>query len=331
MCKATTNIKLFIKDTKVGEVGNNSFFGHKIVVEPGNLYVFTTGVMDQQGQRDVYRGGEIIYVNRTNDMLDRRIVVLNENAGRVTVHCNRTIAGVSAASDDSALVTVTMNIITDNPSIVVDRYGNQLPQVDTQVADEIEKGVLNFMRNSLAIWSQPEAKIISTISDNINRSLGPIGLKLLHENTHIVREYPARLKQIHAECRTGDLRLKEEFEMVSSQDRVSRICDRYPHIFESSQQLDVNGEIKVVSTLAAKWLASAYDELGVKRGQPFFDLICSCIHAQIPKNTLNNFVIGMTNGIGLTQYIDEVYDLVEVGGHADTVESSKDVVRNTFA
>jgi len=331
MCNAITNIKLFIKDTKVGQVGYNSFFGRKIVVEPGNFYVFTTGVLDQQGQREVYRGGEIVYVNRTNDMLDRRIVVLNENAGRVTIHCTRTISGVSAANDDNAVVTVTLAIITDDPSMLVDRYANQLPQVDAQVADEIEKSVLHFMRNSLAIWSQPEAKIISIINESINRSLGQLGLMLLHENTHIAREYPARLKQIHAECRAGDLRLKEEFESVPNQERVARMCARYPNIFEASQELDVNGELKIVSTLASKWLAGAYDEFGVKRGQSFFDLVCACIHLQIPKNTLNNFVIEMTNGIGLTQYIDVVYDMVEVGGHADAVESSMDVVRYTFA
>jgi hypothetical protein len=187
------------------------------------------------------------------------------------------------------------------------------------------------MRNSLAIWSQPEAKIISIINESINRSLGQLGLMLLHENTHIAREYPARLKQIHAECRAGDLRLKEEFESVPNQERVARMCARYPNIFEASQELDVNGELKVVSTLASKWLAGAYDEFGVKRGQSFFDLVCACIHLQIPKNTLNNFVIEMTNGIGLTQYIDVVYDMVEVGGHADAVESSMDVVRYTFA
>jgi len=330
MCNASTNIRLFIKDTTVGQVGSKSFFGRKIVVEPGNFYVFTTGVLDQPGQREVYRGGEIVYVNRTNDMLDRRIVVLNENAGRVTIHCNRTIAGVSAVADDNAVVTVTLNILTDDPSMLVDRYANQLPKVDAYVADEIEKSVLHFMRNSLAIWSQPETKIISIINDSINRSLEQLGLVLLHENTHIVREYPARLKQIHAECRAGDLRLKEEFETVPSQERVVRMCASYPNIFGSSQELDASGEMKVVSTLAAKWLAGAYDELGVKRGQSFFDLVCSCIHSQIPKNTLDNFVIRMTNSTGLTQYIEEVYNLVEVGGHADTVESSMDVVRNTF-
>ncbi len=330
MCNAITNIKVFIKDTTVGQASRNSWFGRKIVVEPGNLYVFTTGVLDQQGQREIYRGGEIVYVNKTNDMLDRRIVVLNENAGRVIIHCNRTIVGVSAAADDHALVTVTLNISTNNPSMLVDRYANQLPRVDEQVADEIEKSILHFMRNSLAVWSQPETRIVSIIHDNMNRSLAQLGLALFHESTQIMREYPARLQQIHAECRVGDLRLKEEFEAVPAQERVARMCARYPSIFEASQEIDMNGETTTVSTLANTWLIGAYDEYGMKRGESFFRLICSCINAQISKNVLNNFVIEITNGIGLSQYIDEVYDLVEVGGHADAVESSMDVVRFTF-
>jgi len=191
--------------------------------------------------------------------------------------------------------------------------------------------VLHFMNNSLTIWSQPDAKVISTINDSINRNLNQLGLVLLHDNTHITREYPARLKQIHAECRVGDLRLKEEFDLIPAPERIARICARYPNIFQSTEELDLDGERKVLSTLAAKWLAGTYDEFGVKRGQSFFDLVCSCIYAQIPKNTLNNFVIEMTNGIGLTQYIEEVYDMVEVGGHADAVESSMEIVRHTFA
>lgn len=331
MCNATTNIRLFINDTTVGQVGQNNWFGRKIVVEPGNFYVFTTGVLEQQGQRAVYRGGEIVYANRSKEMLERRVVVLNENAGRVTIHCQRKILGVSAAADDNAVVTVNLVVATADPSMLVDRYANQLPELDAQVAEEIEKSGLHFMRNSLAVWSQPEDKIISIINDSINRSLSQLGLLLRHEGTHVFREYPARLKQIHAECRAGDLRLKDEFESVPAHERVERMCRKYPKIFEPSQEIDGNGEMRTVSTLAAKWLAGAYDELGSKRGQAFFDLVCACIYNQIPKNVLTNFVIEMTSGVGLTNYLDEVYDKVEIGGHADAVESSMDVVRYTFA
>lgn len=333
MCTAVSNINILVRDTQVGSEGRAAFWGRKIAVEPGSMYVFTTGLRNTPGAQEVIRGGEIVYVSDEKDMLSRRIIVINENAGRINIHCQRAIPGLSAAQEDNAVFSLTIDLEVEVPMMLVQRFASQLAQIDAQVKGEVEGNLLHFIQQTLAIWSQPDEGVMRIVHQAVNQIVGQMGLNLRYENIKIVRKFPDRMAQLHAECYFADMRLIEQFESIPVQDRVRAMCAAYPRIFVPTEQANHDtGNIEIVCPLASKWLANVQVGQGhiANRGRPFFELVCDRIINDVDSGVLHDFVVQCTQGNATVAYIEALYTRKNLGGVAVDLMSSIEIVRDNF-
>jgi hypothetical protein len=327
---SNSSFNVVAKASTIGGEGRPGYAGRKIVVEPGQIYVFLTGVMDQQGMHETYRGGEIIYVSDTADMKSRKFVALNERAAELTINGEREILGVTTASD-KATITVRLSLTVKDPLRVATMYASG-PDADNDLRVKIESSVLRYIENTLAIWSQPEHELVNIITARINTQVEGYGLALLHANCIVQRTMPRALGTIQAEARMADLRLLESIEALengTAQDALREYDRKFIGKIFTPQRTE-------------EWLAMAHTSGKATHGKAFLQLVVACVHMGViditdeekaivgTEDTLHSFLLEGFQAVSIAKYVKALRgDKLNVPAQ-DQIQDSVEILLNSF-
>lgn len=332
---SNSSFNVVAKSTNIGGEGRPGYAGRKIVVEPGQIYVFMTGVMDQQGMHETYRGGEIVYVSDTADMQSRKFVALNERAAELTIHGERDLLGISTASD-KASITVRLTLTVRDPLKLATLYAST-QSADNELRVKVEGVVLHYIENTLAIWSQPEHELVNIIATRINNMVEGYGLGLSHANTLIMRTMPKTLAALQAEARMADLRLLEA---------VDTNVNGTPT--EALREFDRNlSGIIFTEQRITEWLAGAHVSSRPTHGKAFVQLIANtlahetvstidpddeaALTAQQPEELLNTFLLDRFKAVALSKYVKALRGTALQKPEQVLIDESLEVLLNSFA
>ncbi len=327
---SNSSFNVVAKATNIGGEGRPGYAGRKIVVEPGQIYVFMTGIMDQNGLHETYRGGEIIYVSDTADMKSRKFVALNERAAELTIVGERNILGITTSSD-KATITVRLSLTVKDPVRLATLY-NSASDFDNDLRVKVESAVLYYIENTLAIWSQPEHELINIIATRINTQVENYGLTLLHANTLVQRTMPKALDAVQAEARMADLRLLEAIEAKengSAADALHEFDSKFERSIFTSQRIE-------------EWLATAQGGNKSNHGKAFLQLVVASATMGVTgvpasddlnlkqAEMLNSFMLEGFQAVAISKYIKSLRgDQINIPSQ-EQIQDSVEVVINSF-
>lgn len=326
----TQSFNFVAKNTTIGGEGRPGYAGRKIVVEPGQIYVLTTGTMDQSGFQHIYHGGEILYVSDTADMRARKLIILNERAAELTVIGERDILGVSTPSD-KATITIRFTLtVRDAMRLATYVISNADPQ--NSVRTSVEKSVSHFIENTLAIWSQPEAELVNILTTRIDALVEGYGLMLQHSNTIIQRTMPKTLAVLQAECRMADMRLLEAVEAkdnLPASDVLHEFDRKWRGVIFTPRRIE-------------EWMAAA--QVGSKHthGKAFMQLIIACLTLGLKAQDeaeavdseveiLTSFLLDEFHATTVSKYVRALHGDNLSQPSQDKIQDSFEIVLNSFA
>ena len=317
------------RSSNLGGEGRVVYAGRKIVVEPGLIYVFMTGIMDQQGLQEIYRGGEIIYISDTADMQARKYVALNEQVAELTIVGERDILGVTSASD-KATIMVRVKLTVKDPLKLANLVLHD-NDANTALQARVESAVLHNIENTLAIWSQPEHELINIITTDINKLVAGSGLMLLHANTSVQRTMPRTLSAIQAEARRADLRLIEATDVQQN-----------GNIAEALHEFDRKLQRKIFTPpIIKEWLAGAKVSGKEIHGKAFIQLVVTyllmnSITTQSTESTddtedsLITFLLEGFHAVAIAKYVKSLRGTKLNVPSEDQIQDSTEIVINSF-
>lgn len=331
---SNSSFRIAAKQSNIGGEGRAGYAGRKIVVEPGQIYVFMTGVMDQNGLHETYYGGEIIYVSNTADMKARRFVALNERAAELTVVGERDILGITTASD-KATITVRITLTVKDPFKLASYYAS-MTDADIELSSKVEKFVLQYIENSLAMWSQPEHELVNIITTRINTQVETYGLALLHANTLVQRTMPKALAAVQAEARMADMSLLEALEAKENGTPADAL-----HQFDRKW-----GGTIFTPKRVEEWLAAAHVGGKATHGKAFMQLVVAHLTIATPTkadtddgeddsvmveaDTLSSFLLDNFHAVAITKYVQTLRGTPGNQPSQEKIQDSVEIVLNSF-
>ncbi len=315
------------RTSTIGGEGRVVYAGRKIVVEPGLIYVFMTGIMDQQGLQEIYRGGEIIYISDTADMQARKYVALNEQVAELTIVGERDILGVTSASD-KATIMVRVKLTVKDPLKLANLVLHD-NDANTALQARVESAVLHNIESTLAIWSQPEHELINIITTDINKLVESSGLMLLHANTSVQRTMPRTLLAIQAEARRADLRLIEATDVQQN-----------GNVAEALHEFDRKLQNKIFTPRRIEeWLAGAKVSGKEIHGKAFMQLVVMYLMMDAAQSvespdgiedSLITFLLDGFHAVAIAKYVKSLRGAKLNTPSEDQIRDSTEIVINSF-